>query len=183
MGQLLPLTRNAFTLAISSNRCAHLAIPVNIQQEFITARTHFCLGTTYQLLQSVPATKVQLDALVMALRTEILANRNVLIACGYRANSNGLGRHIERLAELLHAPILTSYDGKGTVDENHPLSFGGKFLHVGTFGDTFVARLYFIHITNFIVNSTPCRGFYKLLGCTETQGLTVHLICLNSVIQ
>ena len=149
----------------------------------MTARTHFCLGTTYQLLQSVPATKVQLDALVMALRTEILANRNVLIACGYRANSNGLGRHIERLAELLHAPILTSYDGKGTVDENHPLSFGGKSLHVHL-GAGFVSRPYFIHITNLkIVNSTPYRGFYKLLGCTEMQALTVHLICSNSVTQ
>ena len=71
VGQLLPLTRNAFTVAISSNRCAHLAIPINIQQELVKARTHFCLGTTYQLLQGVPATKVQLDALVMALRTEI----------------------------------------------------------------------------------------------------------------
>ena len=59
------------------------------------------------------------------------SNRNVLITCGYRAN--GLGRHIERLAELLHAPILTSFDGKGTVDESHPLSFGGKLLFMGIY--------------------------------------------------
>jgi hypothetical protein len=43
--QLLPLTRNAFTAAIASNRCAHLAIPINVQMESIEARTHFCLGS------------------------------------------------------------------------------------------------------------------------------------------
>lgn len=123
-GQLLPLTRNAFTVAASSNRCAHLAVPINVQQQTVRARTHFCLGTVYQANLCVPATQLQLDTLIMALRTEIESDRHVLIACGYRAN--GFGKYIERLAELLHAPMLTSYDGKGTVDENHPLSFGGK---------------------------------------------------------
>jgi len=129
--QLLPLTRNAFTAAITSNRCAHLAIPVNVQAASIEARTHFCLGTAFQQSPH-SASSVIVEALVMALRSEIKANRHVMIACGYRAHN--LGDLVERIAELMHAPVLTSFDGKGTVDEHHPLSYGvvGVYGNVGT---------------------------------------------------
>lgn len=130
--QLLPLTRNAFTLSMASNRATHLAIPINIQQDTIVGRTHFCLGTAFQSRVTTPTPRLQVDALVMALRTELESRRHVLIACGYRAHP--VGAEVERLAELLHCPILTSFDGKGTVDENHPLAFGvvGVYGNAGT---------------------------------------------------
>lgn len=130
--QLLPLTRNAFTLALASNRCTHLAVPINVQQDEIVGRSHFCLGTAFQSRVTTPATRLQVDTLAMALRTEIESKRHVLIACGYRAHT--VGREVERLAELLHCPILTSFDGKGTTDEKHPLSFGvvGVYGNAGT---------------------------------------------------
>jgi len=130
--QLLPLTRNAFTLSLASNRCTHLAVPINVQQDTIVGRTHFCLGTAFQSRVTTPAPQLQVDALVMALRTELEAKRHVVIACGYRAHS--VGREVERLAELLHCPILTSFDGKGAVGEDHPLAFGvvGVYGNAGT---------------------------------------------------
>ena len=132
--QLLPLARNAFTAAISSHRCAHLAVPVNVQQEEIVTRSHFCLGTSFQAVSSLPATDLDIETLVTALREEVEENRRVIIACGYRAA--GLGRQIEKLAELLNAPILTSYDAKGTVDERHKLAYGvvGVYGNAGTPG-------------------------------------------------
>lgn len=132
--QLLPLMRNAFTIAMAANRCAHLAIPINVQQETVVARTHFCLGTAFQARICIPATRLQVDALALALRSEIEANRHVLIACGYRANIAGVGKYVERIAELLRSPILTSFDGKGTVDEQHPMSYGviGMYGNAGT---------------------------------------------------
>jgi thiamine pyrophosphate-dependent acetolactate synthase large subunit-like protein len=139
--QLLPLSRNAFTVAIASNRCAHLAIPINVQQETVVARTHFCLGTAFQSRLCISASNVQIESFAMALRHEISSSRRVLIACGYRAAVNNcgkanVGRLVERLAELMHAPILTSFDGKGTVDERHPLSYGvvGVYGNAGTSG-------------------------------------------------
>lgn len=130
--QLLPLTRNAFTMSLASNRCTHLAIPIDVQQDTIVGRTHFCLGTAFQSRVTTPAPQLQVDALVMALRTELESKRHVVIACGYRAHA--VGREVERLAELLHCPVLTSFDGKGTVDENHPLAYGvvGVYGNVGT---------------------------------------------------
>ena len=97
--QLLPLTRNAFTAAVAANRCAHLAIPINVQCEVIEARTHFCLGTAFQSRLCTPASDLQIEALATALRTEILSKRHVLIACGYRAT--GVGALVEQIAELL----------------------------------------------------------------------------------
>jgi thiamine pyrophosphate-dependent acetolactate synthase large subunit-like protein len=134
--QLLPLARNAFTVAITTNRCAHLALPINIQQERVVARTHFCLGTTFQSRLCIAASTVQIEAFAMALRHEIMTGRRVLLACGYRANVKMVGYLIERLAELMHAPILTSFDGKGTVNEHHPLSYGvvGVYGNAGTSG-------------------------------------------------
>ena len=130
--QLLPLTRNAFTMSLASNRCTHLAIPINVQQDTIVGRTHFCLGTAFQSRVTTPAPQLQVDALAMALRTELESKRHVVIACGYRAHA--VGREVERLAELLHCPILTSFDGKGTVDETHPLAYGvvGVYGNAGT---------------------------------------------------
>jgi thiamine pyrophosphate-dependent acetolactate synthase large subunit-like protein len=134
--QLLPLSRNAFTVAIASNRCAHLAVPINVQQERVEARTHFCLGTAFQTRSCIAASMVQIEAFAMALRHEISSGRRVLLACGYRANVKSVGYLVERLAELMHAPILTSFDGKGTVDEHHPLSYGvvGVYGNAGTSG-------------------------------------------------
>lgn len=130
--QLLPLTRNAFTMSLASNRCTHLAIPINVQQDTIVGRAHFCLGTAFQSRVTTPAPQLQVDALAMALRTEFESKRHVVIACGYRAHA--VGHEVERLAELLHCPILTSFDGKGTVDENHPLAYGvvGVYGNAGT---------------------------------------------------
>ncbi|KAL9188541.1 hypothetical protein ACHAXT_006919 [Thalassiosira profunda] len=134
INQLLPITRNAFTLALSSNRCVHLAVPINVQQEKILGRSDFCLGKAFQSRLATPATQLQIDTLALALRTEIESKRHVVIAAGYRANLLKLGPELERLAELLHCPILTSYDGKGTVDENHPLAYGvvGVYGNAGT---------------------------------------------------
>ena len=134
--QLLPLARNAFTMAYTNNRCAHLALPINVQQESVVARTHFCLGTAFQTRLCIPASMVQIEAFAMALRHEISAGKRVLLACGYRANVKSVGYLVERLAELMHAPILTSFDGKGTVDEHHPLSYGvvGVYGNAGTSG-------------------------------------------------
>lgn len=97
----------------------------------ILARDKFCLGTAFQDA-TLPATDFQVETLTMALREELETKRHVLIACGYRAQQ--YGEAIEKLAELMHAPVVTSFDGKGTVNEQHPLSFGvvGVYGNVGT---------------------------------------------------
>ena len=47
-----------------------------------------------------------------------------LIIAGIESVHTGLGKDILKLAEMLHAPVLTDSGGKGIVPEDHPLSFG-----------------------------------------------------------
>lgn len=114
VAQLMPLTRNALTLATTANRCVHLAMPVDIQQQKIQAPSHFCLGTTFRNQILRRATDVDVSKLTEVCLKEVTAGHNVLICCGWRARP--YGKLIERMAELLRAPILTSFDSKGTVD-------------------------------------------------------------------
>jgi thiamine pyrophosphate-dependent acetolactate synthase large subunit-like protein len=102
--------------------------------EQIEARTHFCLGMSFQVVTCLPVSDLQVEAFALALCREVQMKRRVLIACGYRANA--IGTIIEKIAELMHVPILTSFDGKGTVDERHPLSYGvvGMYGNAGTSG-------------------------------------------------
>ncbi|MEQ6896032.1 thiamine pyrophosphate-binding protein [Microbacterium sp. KR10-403] len=51
------------------------------------------------------------------------ADRPVIIAGG---GATGAGAEITTLAERLGAPVLTTLNGKGTVDEHHPLSLGSN---------------------------------------------------------
>lgn len=56
---------------------------------------------------------------------EILASANrPLIYAGGGAVSSGAAESVRELAELLHAPVLTSIMGKGSIPEDHPLSLG-----------------------------------------------------------
>eukprot|EP00913_Durusdinium_trenchii_P000029 g25.t2 len=65
------------------------------------------------------------DALLRA-AAERGAGRCV-IACGHRAV--GAGEEILKLAERIHAPVLTRLDAKGVVNEAHPLAFGVIGVH------------------------------------------------------
>ena len=47
-----------------------------------------------------------------------------LIIAGIEAVHKGMGEDIRRLAEALHAPVLTDSGGKGILPEDHPLAFG-----------------------------------------------------------
>jgi acetolactate synthase I/II/III large subunit len=56
---------------------------------------------------------------------ELIAGaRRPVIYAGGGAIASAAGQAIERLAELLNAPVLTSIKGKGAIPENHNLSLG-----------------------------------------------------------
>ena len=47
-----------------------------------------------------------------------------LIWVGWGASLSGASKALERVAEHLQAPVMTSAEGKGTIPYNHPLSLG-----------------------------------------------------------
>lgn len=52
------------------------------------------------------------------------------ILSGGGAKTSGAGRHIQRLAERLRSPIVTTTMGKGIVDDDHPLHLGALHNHL-----------------------------------------------------
>ena len=56
--------------------------------------------------------------------TLLARSKRPLIYAGGGAVSSGAAPFVKRLAERLHAPVLTSIMGKGALPEDHPLSLG-----------------------------------------------------------
>jgi len=61
-------------------------------------------------------------------RTVLSAKRPVILAGGGVRIANAY-HELQALAELLVAPVVTSFMGKGAFPENHPLSFGCVGMH------------------------------------------------------
>jgi len=61
-------------------------------------------------------------------RMILAAQRPVILAGGGVKNANAY-RELQTLAELLVAPVVTSFMGKGAFPENHPLSLGCMGMH------------------------------------------------------
>ena len=55
---------------------------------------------------------------------QLAVAKRPLIYAGGGAVSSGATPYVLQLAELLHAPVLTSIMGKGAIPEDHPLSLG-----------------------------------------------------------
>jgi thiamine pyrophosphate-dependent acetolactate synthase large subunit-like protein len=112
--QLIPLLRNAIYLATSSYRCAHLAVPIDVQLNSVTAPR--ILNFRQENLSKHVlnhASSNQIRALATALIKERMNGHHMVIFCGWRAYP--YGDAIEQLAEFLDVPIITSFDGKGEV--------------------------------------------------------------------
>lgn len=110
--QLIPLLRNALYLATSTYRCAHLAVPIDVQLSSVTAPKLLNFrkeNLSKHVLNH--ATDNQIRALATALIKERMNGQHMVIFCGWRAYP--YGDEIEQLAEFLDVPIITSFDGKG----------------------------------------------------------------------
>ncbi|WP_027998234.1 thiamine pyrophosphate-binding protein [Sinorhizobium arboris] len=68
------------------------------------------------------------DAVVASLAKRLDAARRPIILAGFEAARDGAGEAIRRLAEKIEAPVVTTYKGKGLIDETHPLSLGAAGL-------------------------------------------------------
>jgi pyruvate oxidase len=123
--QLPVLLRNAIGQAEQERTVVHLALPSDIQNVTIDDDDpRFDTGRQAEVLRLQPPP----DSVVELVAAELAAGPPPTIAVGARAF--GAGAAIEALAERLGAAIVTSLDGKGVIDESHPLSLGA----LGIFG-------------------------------------------------
>jgi thiamine pyrophosphate-dependent acetolactate synthase large subunit-like protein len=119
--QLVALLRNFAGTAIQESRAVHLALPADLlETEIAPGDPLFDLDPEMlpRPLRLMPPPAAAIDLVA----SELARYRLPVIVIGRRAI--GCGPAIERLAEKLGAPIITSLDGKGIVDESHPNVLG-----------------------------------------------------------
>ena len=110
---------DAFALFRTSRpRPVHIEIPLDV----LEAPAGIDGGA--RAARPVPrAEKVDRDAVARAVRLIAEAEDPVIVAGG---GATGATREVTTLAERVSAPVLTTLNGKGTVDERHPLALGSN---------------------------------------------------------
>ena len=68
------------------------------------------------------------DPVLVQVRAQLAQAKRPLILAGLEAARAGAGEAIQHLAEARGIPVVTTYKGKGVLDENHPLALGGAGL-------------------------------------------------------
>ncbi len=59
----------------------------------------------------------------------LLEARNPLIVAGGGTIASGASEALRAIAESLSAPVITTLSGRGSIDDDHPLSVGGLGVH------------------------------------------------------
>ncbi|WP_366657905.1 thiamine pyrophosphate-binding protein [Fodinicurvata sp. EGI_FJ10296] len=118
--QLVALLRNLIGFAIQNQGAAHLALPVDILDEDVTP------GDRLFDLSSISPPCVPVapgpDRATFGRAAAMAETGRSVIVVGRRAG--GAGASIEALAEALGVAVVSSFDGKGIVDESHPHYLG-----------------------------------------------------------
>ncbi|CAK9110492.1 unnamed protein product [Durusdinium trenchii] len=126
---LVPLLRDGVAKALTLRTTVHLGVPVDVQAaESPVPLKPFCAADVRDDVEHGASHSFAIKNVASELRAaaERGAGRCV-IACGHRAV--GAGEEILKLAERIHAPVLTRLDAKGVVNEAHPLAFGVIGVH------------------------------------------------------
>jgi acetolactate synthase-1/2/3 large subunit len=118
-----PFVRLAFRMATSGRPGAvHLSLPKNVLAQEIAAPIHLHAEAG---CRSWPAHRSRPDpgAVSQAARMLLEAKRPVIVAGG-GALSSGSQLELQTVAEQIHAPVVTTINGKGAIAEVHVLSLG-----------------------------------------------------------
>ena len=119
--QLVPLLRNSVGYAWQNQQTVYLALSSDVLTYPITNEDSlFSIDAGYlpRPLRLMPPPKEAFDIVA----NELMQLSQVVIVIGRRAV--GCGAAISWLAEKLGAPVISSLDGKGIVDETHPHTLG-----------------------------------------------------------
>ena len=110
---------DAFELFASSRpRPVYIEIPIDLLDEVTDLDERLVTARTADPVPLPPEQSIAAAANLLK-----AAHRPVILAGG---GARGAGDRVRKLAERLAAPVVTSLNGKGTLDEHHPLSLGSN---------------------------------------------------------
>jgi acetolactate synthase-1/2/3 large subunit len=102
-----------------------LEIPIDLQYAE-TQHAHFA-GLPDDPFEPDPAVLERIVERIAA------ARRRVIVAGAGIVSAPGAPEALRRLAERLHAPVITSVDGRGALPEDHPLCIGNFYQSAGIY--------------------------------------------------
>ena len=112
----------------------HVNLPVDVQLQNLTAKTAALLDKwLYDL--SPPRPSGDPDAIRKASKILAFSSRPIIISGGGVHYSGRAWKALRALAESLEIPVATTFNGRGSFPEDHPLSIGRMGLHAESYND------------------------------------------------
>jgi acetolactate synthase-1/2/3 large subunit len=99
----------------------HIHVPENLTHRDAQVRNYRELQLN---VKPVLPDSTQVTAAAELLADSLAKDKKVIALVGFGAIRSGAGPQIRTFIERFQIPLVTTLDGKGIVDENHPLSIG-----------------------------------------------------------
>src|SRR5215468_8954464 len=99
----------------------HIHVPENLTHHGIEVNNYRDLRLAVAPILPDPARVVEIAEY---LAEAFAKNKKVVALVGFGAIRSGAGAEVRRLIERFQLPLLTTLDGKGIIEESHPLAVG-----------------------------------------------------------
>jgi thiamine pyrophosphate-dependent acetolactate synthase large subunit-like protein len=99
----------------------HIHVPQNLTDHDVEVRNYHDVRLAVAPVEPDPA---GVEAIAACVADALADRRRVLLLAGYGAVRSGASDVVRRFAERFQVPLVTTLDGKGIVEESHPLLAG-----------------------------------------------------------
>jgi len=117
----------------------HLNLPLDVQVQDLTDKEAQILEK-WPFDLSPPRPSGDINAIKEATKLLVSSSRPLIISGGGVHYSGRAWKPLRALAELLEIPVATTFNGRGSFPEDHPLSAGRMGLHAASYNDEVLAR-------------------------------------------
>jgi len=139
----------------------HINLPVDVQVQNLPARDKELLEK-WPFDLSPPRPSGDPITIKEATRLLVLSSQPLIISGGGAHYSGRAWKPLRALAELLEIPVATTFNGRGSFPEDHPLSAGRMGLHAASYNDEVLARADVILAVGCRFASMSTRGWRNL---------------------
>lgn len=117
----------------------HVDLPLDVQVQLLKSEDHKFLEEFS--FRSPPKPTGQFTAIKRAARLLVESSKPLIIAGGgVHYSGDGAWEHIRSLSEFLEIPVATTFNGRGSFPEDHPLSAGRMGIHAASYNDKLLAE-------------------------------------------
>jgi acetolactate synthase-1/2/3 large subunit len=118
---------------------AHIDLPYDVQNQIVEYGDEALSKESLQVL-SPPKSCGDPKSIDLALSLLVKASKPIIIAGGGVHYSSRAHSELKDLAEYLEIPVATTFNGRGSFPEDHPLSVGRIGVHAPYFNDRILAE-------------------------------------------